>query len=251
MHGCPCFILVRPRDSLLTPNEQCCEVPNSSTSSPVKGTIIQSVGPIFTRDCIEQVDRLVSDRYGTLTSILCRFGAHFSPSLIQNTQQPTMVSPDVTHAIRSSKSKYCRYIDTKQWRSLEAISLPDATFSFLNPDGSVQKSGAFRFDYSSPKGFTHDLQSLFRRAQTLRQIGGGELKETGDGSVDAIWSMEDQIVYPSILGIIPLEVRGGGYYHETWQCVDGNWKLKSLRLERSYNRPSLAAQLLSPLSSLL
>lgn len=162
-----------------------------------------------------------------------------------------MVSAEVANAIWSAKAKYCRYIDTKQWRSLEAISLPNATFSFLNPDGSIQKSGSFRFDYISPEDFVRDLQGLFRRARTLHHVGAGELKKSENGDVEAIWCMEDQIIYPPILGIFPLEVRGGGYYHETWQCEGNSWKLKSLKLERTYVQPSLAARLLSPLSSLL
>lgn len=75
----------------------------------------------------------------------------------------------------------------------------------------------------------------------------------GDGveQVEAVFSMQDCITFPPLLlGLVPLEVRGGGYYHEIWvrkksnnkmnstekeegDGDDGEWRLKSLRLQRN------------------
>lgn len=160
-----------------------------------------------------------------------------------------MVSSELAELIRSKKAQYCRYLDTKQWSSLEALALPDAKLSFLNPDGSIQQSGVFSFNYHSPKDFTRDIGALFKSASTLHHVGIGELTEAPNGDIEVIWSMEDQILYPSILGLVPLDIRGGGYYHEVWTLRDGDWKLKTLRLERTYMKSSLAVQLFSPLST--
>jgi hypothetical protein len=85
---------------------------------------------------------------------------------------------------------------------------------------------------------------LFRNVNILHHVGGGsELKEISNGEIEAIWSMGNQLIFTRLLGVIPLEVHGGGYYHETWTFWDGDWKLKSLRLERTYTRSSLAVQL--------
>ena len=39
--------------------------------------------------------------------------------------------------------------------------------------------------------------------------------------VDAVWGMEDQIILQHTAGLI--EIRGGGYYHETWKMKNGDW----------------------------
>jgi hypothetical protein len=41
-----------------------------------------------------------------------------------------------------------------------------------------------------------------------------------------------------------VEIRGGGYYHETWKMERGDWFLKSLRLERTYQKTSPVAKIL-------
>ena len=32
------------------------------------------------------------------------------------------------------------------------------------------------------------------------------------------------------------EIRGGGFYYETWKRVDGDWFLQDLRMQRTYQK---------------
>lgn len=66
---------------------------------------------------------------------------------------------------------------------------------------------------------------------------------------DAVWDMKDQIILQHTAGLI--EIRGGGYYHETWKLKNGDWFLKSLRLERTYQKASLVAKIFMYLDSRL
>ncbi|KAI1118102.1 hypothetical protein F5Y14DRAFT_297332 [Nemania sp. NC0429] len=148
------------------------------------------------------------------------------------------VEAEVAEIIRQKKSQYARYIDTKKWSKLEEVALPDAELEFLNPDGSPMTIGSTRLAFTSIHAFAAYFGKFFASAQTLHMIGNGELKRTGPGEVEAIWGMEDQII---LYGYA--QIRGGGYYHETWVKKGEDWFLKSLRLERTYTTYNLVASI--------
>jgi hypothetical protein len=161
------------------------------------------------------------------------------------------ISFETAETIRRKKAQYCRYLDTKQWDSLQALAFPDAEMTFLEASGSVQTAGKSKFAFSSPKAFIDEMRVLFKNAQTLHQTGHGDLEQISENEVRAIWSMEDQLLFPAPFASAPIEIRGGGYYHEVWQLKDGDWLLRSLRLERTYMKRSLTASALIKLSGLL
>ncbi|KAI1160042.1 hypothetical protein F5B18DRAFT_655027 [Nemania serpens] len=148
------------------------------------------------------------------------------------------VEADITEIIRRKKSQYARYIDTKNWSKLERLALPDAELNFCNSDGSPMMIGRMRMAFTSIHAFAEYFSKFFANAQTLHMLGVGELERTGPEEVKAIWGMEDQII---LYGYA--EIRGGGYYHETWVKKDDDWFLKSLRLERTYMKYNLVASI--------
>lgn len=146
---------------------------------------------------------------------------------------------EVSDVISHKKALYCRYIDTKQWDKFNSIAHPDAQFSFFEPDGSLSHVGKTAMAFNSLDSFTKFLSRIFSNGQTLHMVGPGEIEHVRAGEVNAIWSMEEQIILRS--GWLPVEVRAGGYYHETWKERDGDWFLESLILRRIYTKPSLLA----------
>lgn len=71
-------------------------------------------------------------------------------------------------------------------------------------------------------------------------FGPGELEQIKTDEVKATWGMEDQIILNGTGGLV--EMRGGGYYYETWKTHNDDWFLASLRLERTYQKISLTAK---------
>lgn len=59
---------------------------------------------------------------------------------------------------------------------------------------------------------------------------GGEIELTGETSASAIWSMTDHLFMPP--GGAFTRLTGYGHYHETYERLDGMWKLSTLRLTR-------------------
>lgn len=151
------------------------------------------------------------------------------------------VSWETNETISRKKALYGRYIDTKQWDRLSSIALPDAELRFFEPDGSLTHVGRTPLAFTSPEKCAYFFQKLFGNAQTLHMFGRGELEQTKEDEVRAIWPMEDQIILRQ--GWLPVEVRGGGYYYETWRQKDNDWFLESLVLRRTYTKPSILAWL--------
>lgn len=149
---------------------------------------------------------------------------------------------EIAEVIIRKKAQYGRYIDTKQWDKFDQVALPDAEFNFYDTDGSILKAGNTLFAFPTPTAFTDFFSKFFLNAQTLHMFGPGELQMTCSDEVKAIWGMEDEIILKHTMGLV--EIRGGGYYHETWKFEKGDWFLKSLRLERTYQKTSLVAKIL-------
>ena len=57
-----------------------------------------------------------------------------------------------------------------------------------------------------------------------------EVTLTGGATASAIWSMTDRLFMPA--GAAFSVMIGYGYYHETYERVDGIWKIKTLRIQR-------------------
>lgn len=149
------------------------------------------------------------------------------------------VSWETKETISRKKALYGLYIDTKQWDRLSCIALPDAELRFFEPDGSLTHVGRTPLAFTSPEKCASFFQKLFGNAQTLHMFGRGELEQTKEDEIRAIWPMEGQIILRQ--GWLPVEVRGGGYYYETWRQKDEDWFLESLVLRRTYTKPSMLA----------
>jgi SnoaL-like domain len=158
-----------------------------------------------------------------------------------------IVPPDVVQAISKKKAQYGRFIDTKQWASLNEVILPDCTLKFIDTDGSILKIGKTPLDFTSRDAMLSVFVSWFAKAETLHNFGPADLEYSNpDGNeVRAIWAMEDQLIFKG-----QFEIRGGGYYHETWILKENGWYLKSLRLERTYNKVTLVVRFLYLLDTL-
>ena len=147
------------------------------------------------------------------------------------------VTPEVALAIQTQKQRYARYADTKQWKKFEEeVLLPDGKFLFLDIDGTPLKVGTTVFQWSSTKPFVQFFEGFFSKAHTLHNIAPGDFEQVKPDEVEAIFAMEDQILMDPFQSIA--QIRGGGFYYETWKLVDGEWYIKNLRLERSYQKVS-------------
>ncbi|GAM83042.1 hypothetical protein ANO11243_010280 [Dothideomycetidae sp. 11243] len=151
---------------------------------------------------------------------------------------------DVAAAITAKKAMYGRFLDTKQWDKLqELVVLPDCEFLFLDQQKKPMLAGSKPLIYSNSAEFVKGLSGVMNMGDTQHLFGAGQFSFTTKNrdEVSAIWALQDTMIIRNTFGLV--EVSGGGYYYETWKLVDGQWYMKSLRLERTFSRNSVIASL--------
>ncbi|KAH7128884.1 hypothetical protein EDB81DRAFT_808457 [Dactylonectria macrodidyma] len=160
------------------------------------------------------------------------------------------VSPEVAHAISCKKARYCRYADTKQLDKFEPdIALPDAQWSFWDKEGKLLVIGDQVMEFDSTKKTVAFFSKFFAPLDTLHNICPGSFEQVAPDEVNAIFGFEDQLMHKK-LGAWA-EMRGGGFYNETWKLVDGQWYLKEMRLERTYHKMSVFLKIIIFIAGLL
>lgn len=120
--------------------------------------------------------------------------------------------------IKQLKARYCRYLDTKDWAAWRAI-FADDLFSDTSQAGGKVIEGADEF-----VAFT---RKSLRNQATVHQVHAPEIELTSATTARGIWALEDVVRFgPGV------NLRGYGHYEETYEKVDGQWRIKSSTLTR-------------------
>lgn len=129
-------------------------------------------------------------------------------------------------SVKMLKAKYCRFVDTKQWKELANLLAENPTITFENTEGVVIHK------FSTADDFLGSCVML-EMAVSAHHVHNPEIQAISEEMVYAIWAMEDRIFFPVNLEAPFKSLHGFGYYHETYILENGSWKIKSLLLKRS------------------
>jgi hypothetical protein len=144
------------------------------------------------------------------------------------TQEKTV---DLVHIedIKRLKSRYCRYIDSKQWDRLKKLFTPDLQlegFTIIGTNGSM---------------FAAELAQRLEVAMTAHHCHTPEIKLTGRDAAEGVWAMMDLIEWPH-----PVDLKnfsgatgfyGTGFYEERYRWDNGQWRIAFMRLMRTRFEP--------------
>lgn len=121
-------------------------------------------------------------------------------------------------AIKQLKARYCRYLDTKDWQAWRAL-FADDFLSDTSPAGGKVIAGADDF-----VAFT---RKSLRSQPTVHQVHAPEITLTSPTTARGIWALEDVVRFgPGV------NLRGYGHYTETYEKIDGDWRITSSTLSR-------------------
>ena len=129
-------------------------------------------------------------------------------------------------SIKQLKSRYCRFIDTKQWERLRDLFTADARFEGLG---------------SAPTGagveeFVGGISTRLARAVAVHHCHTPDIAFVDADTARGVWAMQDFVQW-----LEPIELReapgaqgfvGFGHYEEEYRRIDGQWKIRLLRLTR-------------------
>jgi hypothetical protein len=134
---------------------------------------------------------------------------------------------ETLNLIRQSKARYCRYIDSKQWKAFRDLFSPDASIQIIDT------AGATMAQFDNTDDFVKSAIDFIGAGQSIHQVHNEEFEQISGEQIEAIWSMEDYIVFPATHHPPLVSVHGYGHYFETWRKSGNTWQISKLQLRRS------------------
>lgn len=123
-------------------------------------------------------------------------------------------------AIKRLKARYCRHLDTKDWSAWRGLFTDDFLSDTSEAGGKVVHGG------DEFVAFTR--RNIGKPSQpTVHQVHAPEIELTSATTARGVWALNDIVR----LGF-GLNVNGYGHYHETYEKIDGQWRIKSSKLTR-------------------
>lgn len=131
-------------------------------------------------------------------------------------------------AIKDLKARYCYHIDLKEWDLYAGLFTEDA---IMDVDQSVSTRG--RAPNPMPRitgraAIRTFMPQLLDSADTVHQVHAPIITVTSPTTAKAIWAMEDVVRMPGF------HIEGRGHYHEAYVLADGQWRIASLYLSRTW-----------------
>jgi uncharacterized protein (TIGR02246 family) len=128
---------------------------------------------------------------------------------------------EAIEAIRRLKARYFRCMDTKDWGGFAEVFAPDAVMD-MTSEGSEVTTGSREI-----AGF---VEGVIGDVTTVHHGHMPEIELTSPTTATGIWAMEDKLRWPEEAAFGTMH--GYGHYHETYEKVDGEWRIKTLELSR-------------------
>lgn len=121
-------------------------------------------------------------------------------------------------AIKRLKSRYCRYLDTKDWAAWRALFTDDFVSDTSSAGGKV---------IAGADDFVAFTRKSLRSQPTVHQVHAPDIELDSPTTAHGVWALEDVVRFgPGV------NLRGYGHYTETYEKVDGAWRIKSSTLTR-------------------
>ena len=127
--------------------------------------------------------------------------------------------------IKRLKARYFRCMDTKDWDGFQAVFAADATMD------TTQEAPDLEVVTGAPE-IRQFVEGSVGPVVTVHHGHMPEIEITSPTTARGIWAMQDFLKMPegSPLGVKSLV--GWGHYTETYERIDGEWKIKTLVLTR-------------------
>ncbi|MGE0773669.1 MAG: nuclear transport factor 2 family protein [Sphingomonadaceae bacterium] len=137
--------------------------------------------------------------------------------------------------IKTLKARYFRGVDTKDWVLLDDVMAEDIVVDYrgtaTDPGTGINYAPDATGDTIQGRALVIDgLKKSLDGIVSAHQGYMPEIEILSDTEARGVWAMFDALRFPAGAPISALS--GFGHYHETYQKIDGRWRIKTLRLPR-------------------
>lgn len=138
---------------------------------------------------------------------------------------PAIPFDDYT-AICTTKARYCRLLDEKNWDAYGDVFTEDAVLD-SRPSGGFEMAGRSEL--------VKAVRSSVGNAITVHQVHLPEMTRVDDDTVEVIWGMFDRVIWDDTRAreVGRKALTGYGHYREQYRrCDDGQWRIARTTLTR-------------------
>jgi ketosteroid isomerase-like protein len=125
---------------------------------------------------------------------------------------------DEIESIRRLKARYFRTMDTKDWAGMREVFTDDVVIDTSEAGGGV---------VNGADEFMAFLQEALRDTVTVHHGHMPEIDVVSETKATGIWALNDIVIWPN-----GMRLDGYGHYHETYEKIADQWRIKSSRLTR-------------------
>ncbi|HEX5095413.1 MAG TPA: nuclear transport factor 2 family protein [Acidimicrobiia bacterium] len=125
---------------------------------------------------------------------------------------------DDVEVIKQLKARYFRTMDTKDWDGMRRVFTDDLVIDTSESGGGV---------VDGADEFMAFLRETLADVVTVHHGHMPEITLTSPTTASGIWAMEDMLRWPN-----GMELHGYGHYHETYERVGDEWRIKTSTLTR-------------------
>ena len=126
--------------------------------------------------------------------------------------------------IKQLKARYFRFVDTKDWQGFEELFTEDAVLDIRDDIPDCVVTGAAEI--------VNTVSSNLVDVTSVHHGHCPEIEISSDNSATGIWAMEDKLRWSEDSTAQLKTLHGYGHYLETYARVNGNWRIKTLKLKR-------------------
>lgn len=126
--------------------------------------------------------------------------------------------------IRALKARYFRCLDTKDWAGFGEVFAEDAVFDISDDVPGGVANGRDKIVTAASVPLTDCVSIHHGHCPEIEIISA----TTASG----IWAMEDMLRWSETADSPLRALHGYGHYIETYERIDGAWKIKTLKLKR-------------------
>jgi hypothetical protein len=125
---------------------------------------------------------------------------------------------DDIEKIRQLKARYFRTLDTKDWDAMRQVFADDVVIDTSEAGGTI---------VSGADAFMTFLRETLADVVTVHHGHMPEIALTSASSATGIWALNDILIWPN-----GMRLDGYGHYHDAYDKLDGQWRIRSSRLVR-------------------
>lgn len=136
--------------------------------------------------------------------------------------------------IKQLKARYFRGVDLKDWALIRSVFTDDVICDFRGAatDPEIGFNPVPEATGAIINGIEDTVAAFIASSAHFRSVHHGHMPEIevqSERTAKGIWSMFDTLRFAE--GPIA-EITAYGHYHETYEKVGGDWKIKTIRLTR-------------------